>query len=249
MRPSLALIVTGFVVIWLALDRSAFLLGSFLGEYGLLVCAITLAVALAVETAISRRRPLATLSALGLKAPNQASLVAALGLAALILAFLPLNAWRTGTAIDVKPGWLWLALGMFAQGGVAEEVLFRGYLFRHMRARWSFWRAAWVAAIPFVAVHLLLFATLDPGLAAASIGLSLAVSFPFAWLYERSENSIWPPAILHAATQAGIKLVIVPDDALPSLAFGWMALTAVVPWLVFLLRPDAPTAHGSGVAR
>jgi membrane protease YdiL (CAAX protease family) len=43
---------------------------------------------------------------------------------------------------------------------VAEEVLFRGYLFGHLRRGRSFWRAAVLSMLPFVCVHLLLFFTM-----------------------------------------------------------------------------------------
>jgi membrane protease YdiL (CAAX protease family) len=238
MPASLPLILTGFVVIWLGLDRSAFYLGSFVGEYGLLVCLITVLLALAVEAIINGRHPVAALRALGFGAPNLTGSLLAVGISLAMLAILAVNLWQGGAEVGLRESWPWLALGMFFQGGVAEEVLFRGYLFRHMRERWSFWRAAWTAAIPFVAVHLLLFVSMPVGIAAASIGLSLAISFPLAWIFERSGNSIWPPAILHAVTQAGIKLLIIPEAALPGIAFTWMVVTAILPWLAFFVRPE-----------
>ena len=55
------------------------------------------------------------------------------------------------------PGWISLLPGLFAQAGIAEEVLFRGYLFGHVRVGRTFWRAAAVSMLPFVSVHLILF--------------------------------------------------------------------------------------------
>ena len=51
--------------------------------------------------------------------------------------------------------------GLFAQAGIAEELLFRGYLFGHLREGRSFWRAALLSMPPFLAVHLLLFFQMD----------------------------------------------------------------------------------------
>jgi membrane protease YdiL (CAAX protease family) len=194
--------------------------------------------AVAVETVITGAVPVAALRSLGLGAPKAAGVVAAILICLAMLAILLLNMWQGGAAITLREHWPWLALGMFVQGGIAEELVFRGYLFRHMRERWSFWKAAWIAAIPFVAVHLLLFVSMPAGIAAASIALSLATSFPLAWLFERSGNSIWPPAILHAVIQAGIKLLIIPETELPGIAFAWMTVTAILPWLVFFVRPE-----------
>ena len=54
------------------------------------------------------------------------------------------------------PGWISLLPGLFAQAGIAEEVLFRGYLFGHMRVGRTFWRAAAVSMLPFVRRPILL---------------------------------------------------------------------------------------------
>jgi len=56
-------------------------------------------------------------------------------------------------SIRLRSDALMLALGMFAQGGIAEEVVFRGFLFRRLRITRTFWRAACLAAVPFVIVH------------------------------------------------------------------------------------------------
>jgi membrane protease YdiL (CAAX protease family) len=125
--------------------------------------------------------------------------------------------------------------GLFAQGGIAEEVVFRGYLFRHFRAGRGFWPAACLSAIPFVAVHLTLFASLDFAVALASLLVALSLSFPFAWLFERAGNSIWPPAILHFAVQGSIKPVDADGAGFLHLAIGWMILSAVAPWILLLM--------------
>ena len=88
-----------------------------------------------------------------------------------LLLTLALYAKATATSLDLLPNWPWLAVGMFFQAGIAEETLFRGYLYGYFRRRHMFWRAAALSAVPFVAVHLLIFFTLHWTIAAASIGL------------------------------------------------------------------------------
>ncbi len=83
-----------------------------------------------------------------------------------------------GDAACHDGGWLRLVPGLFAQAGLAEEMLFRGYLFRHLRAGRSFARAAWAAAGPFAAVHLVLFLTMPWPVALAAVGLAVVLSFP-----------------------------------------------------------------------
>jgi len=53
----------------------------------------------------------------------------------------------------VRDDWLWLVPSLFAQAGIAEEVTFRGYLFRHLRKAQTFWCAGVLAMIPLAAVH------------------------------------------------------------------------------------------------
>ena len=106
--------------------------------------------------------------------------------------------------------------GLFAQAGIAEEVLFRGYLFGHLRRGRSFWRAALLSMLPFVAVHLLLFATMPWPIAAAALLLAVIVAFPLARLYELGGATIWAPALLHFVIQGTVKIVVFPEALEPS---------------------------------
>jgi len=97
------------------------------------------------------------------------------------------------------------------------------------------------AAVPFVAVHTLLFVTLEPAVAATSLALAVSMAFPLSWLFERSGNSVWPLALVHFTVQGAVKLIEVPDDRMAAMAVLWMAAAAIVPWSLFLiLRPQAP---------
>jgi len=109
-------------------------------------------------------------------------MVAAIITATLALV-LPIAARLTATPLALRSDWLELVPGLFAQAGLAEELLFRGYLFGTLRENRGFWRAALLAMPPFLLVHLLLFATMSFPVAAAATLLSLVVSFPLARLY------------------------------------------------------------------
>ncbi len=232
-----------FVSLWFVLDRTADLLGSGRGEHGLVVCAAVLVAAVAIER-ISGLRPAAALIALGLGRPRASMLALAASLAVLLLCFYPALSFVTGAPLSLRPDAAWLALGMFAQGGIAEEVVFRGFLFRRLRRGRTFWRAALLSSVPFAAVHLLLFFSLDPPLAAASLVLALSMSFPLARLFEASGGTIWPPALLHAVVQSSIKLVETDAPFFPALAVGWMAIAAAAPWIVFV-PARLPARHGA----
>jgi hypothetical protein len=95
--------------------------------------------------------------------------------------------------------------------------------------------------VPFVIVHLILFASMPWPIALASVALATITSFPLAYLYELGGNTIWAPAVLHFVIQATVKVLIVePAD---SFALAWMALSALVPLLVFL--PVGPRTRPS----
>lgn len=230
----IAAVLLAFVAIWFGFDRLAAALGSFRGEAGALVAAAVIGAVLIAEMALTRRGPLSALTALGFRMPRRDALMAALVLCVVLLAYFPAYAAITNGTLALASGWPLLAAGMFFQGGIAEEALFRGFLFRHIRARHSFWRAAWLSAIPFTAVHGLLFLQMDWPLALTALAIALALSFPLAWLFEAGGNSVWPPALVHFIVQGGIKLI---DGAIdPAMAIGWMALGATAPWLFFLLK-------------
>jgi membrane protease YdiL (CAAX protease family) len=241
MAISLPAVILAFIILWLLLDRGATALGSFRGEAGIVVCIVVLAAAVVAERLLTGRSPLQALAALGLRLPNARALVWTVVVMAALLCFYPVFGFLTGAPVVIAPGWYLLIPGLFAQGGIAEETVFRGFLFRHIREGRTFWRAAWLAAVPFVSVHLLLFLSLDLAVAVASVLVAVSLSFPLAWLFERSGNSIWPPAIVHFVVQGSIKLVEPDPNSFLMLAIAWMLLGAAVPWLFFLLREERPS--------
>jgi membrane protease YdiL (CAAX protease family) len=230
-------ILLGFFLLWVVLDRSASELGSTMGEGGAIVCALVIVTAVALEWFVFKRSLRGAVTAIGLRAGRRNVVGWAAAGCAVMLLYYPAFALLTGTPVGLRADWSALLPGLFLQAGIAEEVVFRGFLFHHLRGQWPFWRAATLTAIPFVAVHLLLFATLDFGVALASVLLSLVLLFPLSWLFEVSRGSILAPALVHFVVQGSIKVVEVPSESLASLAVGWMAVSAVVPWVFFRLGP------------
>ena len=113
-------------------------------------------------------------------------------------------------------------------------MLFRGYLFGHVREGRPFWRAATVSCAPFVAVHLFMFLTLPWPIALASVLLAAILSFPLAYLLELGGRTIWAPAFLHFIVQGAVK-VIVPVEESPRFPLVWIAASATLPFAVLLL--------------
>jgi membrane protease YdiL (CAAX protease family) len=242
LKPTLS-----FVMLYVAFDRLAAMLGSTRGEAGLAVCAVVLALVLAVEHLLTRARLRDCVRALGLGAPATRALVCAAVMSLALLACLPLLAALTNVELELRANAAWLALGMLAQGGVAEEVLFRGFMYRHLRETRAFWPAATLSAVPFAAAHVALLWSLELSVALLALAMAIAWSFPLAWLFDRARNSIWPGAILHAVMQGGIKVLVDDDAAFQSLAIAWVALGLLAPWLFFaVLRETAQSTSKPG---
>ena len=155
---------------------------------------------------------------------------------------IPVFAQATGASVAVVPQWWALLPGLFAQAGIAEETLFRGFLFGHVRRGRSFWSAARLSMLPFVAVHLLLFATMPWPIALAAVLLALVLSFPLAHLFELGGGSIWPPAMLHFVIQGTVKVIVISSDAQTQFPLVWMAASALLP-LIILFVPLRPASQ------
>ena len=213
-------------------------LGSDRGQAGLIVAAAVVAALVAIECTAFRQTPAGALRTLGFGRPAAAGILIALGVCGLMLAVFPIHAIVRGAPLASYPGWIWLLPGLFAQAGIAEEALFRGFLFGRLRQGRSFWYAATLAAVPFVLVHLILFATMSWTVALAAVLLSTIVSFPLARLFELGGHTIWAPALMHFTVQGAIKVVELPaDSALPIV---WMAASAIIPFTVFLVPSRDP---------
>jgi membrane protease YdiL (CAAX protease family) len=229
-------IAFGFVVIYLIYFGSGFMFTTLDPTLAAFVrTLLTLFSVVAFETLWFRQSLGAALRRLGFSLAPRRALAAALLAGAPLLAFFPVFSAVTGTVFTLPPGWLWTFLGYATVSGITEEVMFRAYLFGRLRAGRGFWQAGALMMLCFSAVHMLLFLRVPVVVALAAILLALAVSFPMAYLYENSRQSIWPVALLHSLAHSFSVITVEAGTLGPALAF--MALTAVVPWLVFVLVP------------
>jgi membrane protease YdiL (CAAX protease family) len=232
-----AKLLAGLTLVFLLFHGCAHWLGSDRGQAGLLVAAVVLATLLAVERLLlgaSRRR---AVHSLGLGTPDRRGMACALAVTAALLAVIPVFSAATGVPIPLSRGWAGFVPGLFAQAGIAEEALFRAYLFGHLRVTRTFWAAATLSLLPFVAVHLPLFFTMAWPLAAAALVLAAATALPFARLYDLGGATIWAPAVLHTVIQGTVKVIDVPEEWALRFALLWMAASAVLPFAVFAASP------------
>jgi membrane protease YdiL (CAAX protease family) len=227
----------GLVVVFAMFDRVAAWTGSTYGQAGLLIGPLVMAGVLLAERLLFQRPFAEGARQVGLGRPAGSGMIAAAVVSLLLLAAFPVYAWITGARLRMYPGWLLLLPGLFAQAGIAEEVLFRGYLFGHMRQGRGFWQAAVRSMPPFLIVHLPMFFYMPPAVAAAAVLTALVISFPMARLFELGGRTIWAPAVLHWVIQGAIKVVpVAPQQSDPEqLRFTliWLGLSMTLPWLAF----------------
>ena len=223
--------MVGLFLVFGLFHGSATILESDRGQRGILIGMLVVAATAAAERFLLRQQRGPAVRHLGLGRPRAKGIVVAGGVTFLLLtiAFVFVRTRELSPAL--YPGWLSLLPGLFAQGGIAEEVLFRGYLFGHIRVGRTFWRAAALSMLPFVSVHLVLFISMPWPIALASVLLAVVISFPLAYLFELGGDTIWAPAILHFVIQATVKVVVFSHGA-ESFALAWMAASAMVPLLI-----------------
>ena len=232
-------LVLGLFLVFGFFHGSATVLGSDRGQRGILIAMLVVVATAAAQWFLLGHRRDTPARQLGLGRPDTRAIAAA-GLTVFLLLLVGFLFVRArGITPGFYPGWIALLPGLFAQAGIAEEVLFRGYLFGQVRIGRTFWRAASLSMLPFVGVHLVLFLSMPWPIALASVLLSSVISFPLAHLFELGGGTIWAPALLHFVIQATVKVLVFSHGA-ESFALAWMIASAVVPLLVLAVK--APNA-------
>lgn len=240
-------LVPGLALVFGLFHGAATILESDRGQRGILVGALVVAATAAVYRFVRRGRDEAVFRQLGLGVPRAEGMIAASAIAVLLWMAALLFVRANSMTFAFYPGWLSLVPGLFAQAGIAEEVLFRGYLFGQLRAGRTFWQAATVSMLPFVGVHLILFLTMPWPIALASVLLSVIISFPLARLFELGGSTVWPPALLHFVIQGTVKVLVFPEGG-ESFALAWMAASATIPLLVFIRMSSSASRRGGAAS-
>jgi membrane protease YdiL (CAAX protease family) len=241
-------LLLGFIGVFVLFQVVATELGSIRGEAGIIVGLLVVVATLTVERLLFTKSVSSAAKAIGLGRPTAVGIIAAIVIASLMLLLVVGFAWQTGSTIELYPNWPWLALGLFFQAGIAEETLFRGYLFGHFRQQHPFTKAVFFAAIPFVLVHLFLFYSLPWSLAGASILLAIAMSFPLSKLFELGGDTMWAPAIVHFAAQAIAKMIVPSGEHAWLFPFLVIAASAIVPLAVYAVPVVTKVMRGRIVA-
>ena len=229
-------LLLGLVAIFALFQWIATALHSDRGQAGVIVALTVVSATLIAQRGLYGGTLVETTGSLGLGIPRLRGLIAACASCASLAIAQTAFVMASGVVVTHDAMSLLGLAGLFAQGGVAEETLFRGYLFGDLRRRFPFWRAWFASMIPFVAVHLFLFLTMPWPVAMASVLLAATTSIPLSHLYELGGRTIWAPAMLHFTIQSIPKIFIPADSARLTFPLTWMAVCGTLPLLVLLIR-------------
>jgi membrane protease YdiL (CAAX protease family) len=224
----------GFAVLYGAL--TAFSAADPTGRWLVVMAAAVLSVAVVVERVLYRTPISRAVRWCGLGRPGGRSLAAAAAVSILVLGVYPLHAAVTGTALALRPDWPWVLVGVFAFHGIAEELVWRGYAFRRLRAGRSFGSAV-LWTMPLVAAtHVPILLTMGVAVGIGAMAVAALTSLPFAHLYETGHRTLWAPDLVHTAIDS-FKLVVVPAAAATTFSLLLVAVSLLAPLLVLAVPP------------
>lgn len=184
-----------FLVAWFALDRLATSPPAPLSA----LCAIAAAgLVLAVGEMTFFRSPARDLMrVLGLQRTNGHALLAAAVVGTGVLLTYLGGAALLRVDLVLRANWPSVLLGLLLFHGVAEELIWRGFVFGHLRRGSPFGRAV-AGSMPFIAItHLPI--VIESGALVGGLAMMSATitCLPLAHLYERGGRTIWAAALLH----------------------------------------------------
>jgi membrane protease YdiL (CAAX protease family) len=237
---TIGLVLLGCLLLYLILQGGLTWLAPRLDQTGsqLLVATIMLLVALLLERLFWGRQPAAALRVLGLGQASQRAIGVALLMSALMQLFFPAFAWLTGASVRLKPDWWWIVIGAVALNGIAEETLFRAFVFGHLRREgqgMTFRRAALISLLIFAAVHFVLFVQNPFIIGVLGTLIAVTAAFPLAYLFEQGGFSIWPTVLLHVATHS-IRFVQIDEPFYMTAVLAWLILQVGAPFLLFAFQ-------------
>jgi membrane protease YdiL (CAAX protease family) len=138
---------------------------------------------------------------------------------------------------------------VFAVHGLAEELVWRGFVFRRLRETHAFWPAVWWSMPFVVAAHVPIVLTVGPVVGLGAMLVAAVTSVPLSYLYEWGRRTLWAPALVHTAIDS-FKIVELPAGT-TTFSLSLIAVSLTAPLLVFALprrlRPPVDAASTSSV--
>ncbi|MBX7227920.1 MAG: CPBP family intramembrane metalloprotease [Chitinophagales bacterium] len=139
------------------------------------------------------------------------------------------------TKIVLVDQWLFNWIGLFLTAGLAEEMLFRGFLYGGLRKQHSVSKSMIIAAFIFSIAHLLLFIYLSWPVALLSTLLAIGISFPMAYLFEAADCTIWGAALVHTTIRTIGTVFTTSEQHYMQLVAFWMLACLILPYAIITL--------------
>ncbi len=236
LQKNLLTVFGSFVLVFIAIDKIAAFYAPIDLTTGFWAASIvTVGALLVLEILVFKQTLKGAFRFLGFGRPDRRTflLTALIGLFALL--FFPIFSAITGASFSVPDNWLWKLSGIVAIHGIAEEVLFRGFLFHHLRTGRTFDRAAFLALLVFAIAHVYLFTYMSVPVALFATLLSLASAYPFAYLFERGNNTIWAPALLHTIIHS-VTFFNISEPHGMAAGIAWMTVWMIAVLMMYIFR-------------
>jgi membrane protease YdiL (CAAX protease family) len=172
-------------------------------------------------------------ASLGLGRPVPRAVAVAGIVGSAVVLCLPLGARAAGVTLELRANWPAVLLGALLFHGLAEELVWRGFVFGHLRRTRTFWRAvAW--SVPLIALtHVPIVVSNGLAVGALATLTAAATCLPFAYLWERGGGTIWAPALLHGLIGSWQLFERTDSDRYSMVV---MTASILVPMAVFLFR-------------
>lgn len=222
--------LVGFTVLWGALAGTSHFDPT--ARWGPAVLAAVFVAAIAVEKILYPAPLHEVLGRVGLGRPGPRALVAAAGVSGLILLVYPVYALVEGHRLTLHEDWPWVLIGIFALHGLAEELVWRGFAFRRLRAGRSYWRSVGWAMPLIAATHLPIVITMGPAIGIGAMLVAAVTTLPLSYLYEMGRRTIWAPALVHTSIDS-FKLFVLPATGVSTLSSLLIVASIGIPLLVF----------------
>ena len=206
--------------------------------YAIITAGMVIGVLIIVDKWFSGASLSETVRAIGFHKTPWKTLVPALVISLLLLIMYPVLAVTMRIPIMLEKDWFLNLLGLCFTAGLMEESFFRGFVFRHFRARMAFRPAAIASMVFFSFAHLLLFTYMEWPIALVSTILAVVSSWPLAYLFEKGHDTLWGAALLHTVIRTIGMVVITTPEAYMALSMQWILLCMVVPYAVLLFHDD-----------
>lgn len=237
-QKNLPAVLGSFLLVFIAIDR----IGAYYAPTDLttgfwIASIAAISALLALEMLVFRHNFAAAFRFLGFGRPDSRTFIITAVTGLFTLLFFPVFSAITGATVAIPDNWLWKLSGIIAIHGIAEEALFRGFLFHHLRFGRTFNRAAFLSLLVFAAAHVYLFTYMPAPLAFFSTLLSLASAFPFAYLFERGGNTIWSPALMHTSVHA-ISFFDISESHVMKGGIAWMTVWILTVILMYVFRKN-----------